>query len=89
MIVIAREFAVTGLRLVAASGGRVIAAAKAGKIKTTASIICIAIMLTSLSRFVLFGPITLNWICIFVILVTTVWSGVEYFIKNKDVLKTE
>ena len=45
MIVLAREFAVTGLRLVAVEGGRVIAAALSGKVKTFATMVCICFML--------------------------------------------
>ena len=41
----------------------------------------------SLHGIVLFGSFTLNTLCIIVMLVTTVWSGVEYFIKNWNVLE--
>ena len=88
MIIIAREFAVSGLRMVAASSGLVIAAAWSGKIKTASSLVAICIMLLgSLHGIVLFGSFTLNTLCIIVMLVTTIWSGAEYFIKNKHVLK--
>jgi len=79
MIVLAREFAVTGLRLVAVEGGRVIAAAMSGKIKTAATMVCILLMIWGL-------PTAGNQICVWIIVLTTVISGVEYFIKNKDVL---
>jgi CDP-diacylglycerol--glycerol-3-phosphate 3-phosphatidyltransferase len=79
MIVLAREFAVTGLRLVAVEGGRVIAAAMSGKIKTAATMVCILLMIWGL-------PTAGNQICVCIIVLTTVVSGVEYFIKNKDVL---
>ena len=81
MIVLAREFAVTGLRLIAVGKGRVIAAAWSGKIKTGCTMVGLALML-------LFGQS--KALCTFVsivILVTTVYSGVEYFMKNKDVFK--
>lgn len=87
MVIIAREFAVSGLRMVAASGGLVIAAAWSGKIKTAVSIIAVCIMLLgSLHEIVLFGNITLNTVCIIVMLIVTVWSGAEYFVKNRHVL---
>lgn len=78
LIVIAREFAVSGLRMVAAPKGVVIAAAWSGKIKTASTMVCICLMLLPI-------PDVLNTICVLVILVTTVVSGVEYFIKNKAV----
>ena len=80
-IVLVREFAVSGMRLVAVEKGRVIAAAWSGKIKTASTMVCICL--------ILFGiPHSLNIVCQIVILVTTVYSGVEYFVKNADVFKT-
>ena len=78
LIVLAREFAVSGLRMVAAPKGVVIAAAWSGKIKTASTMVCICIMLVPI-------PKILNTLCVAVILITTVVSGVEYFIKNKSV----
>ena len=80
LIVIVREFAVTALRLIAVEGGRVIAAGWSGKIKTASTMVCICLML-ALTEF----PV-LDLVCTIVILVTTVYSGLEYFIKNKDVM---
>jgi len=87
IIIVAREFAVTGLRLIAVEGGRVIAAAWSGKVKTASSIVAICVMLTPLHSLVLFGTVTLDTVCVAVMLITTVWSGAEYFIKNADALK--
>lgn len=78
LCVIAREFAVSALRLVAVDNGRVIAAGWSGKVKTASTMVCICVML------VFFVP-ELDWIANAVILVTTVYSGVEYFMKNRDV----
>ncbi len=78
LVVIAREFAVSGLRMVAAPKGIVIAAAWSGKIKTASTMVCICLMLLPI-------PPLLNTVCVAVILVTTVWSGIEYFLKNKAV----
>lgn len=78
--VLVREFAVSGMRLVAAERGRVIAAGWSGKIKTASTMVCICL--------ILFGiPPWLNVACQIVILATTVYSGVEYFVKNWDVFK--
>ena len=80
VIVVAREFAVSGMRLVAVEKGRVIAAGWSGKIKTASTMVCICL--------ILFGiPQWLNYVCQGVILVTTVYSGIEYFAKNADVFK--
>lgn len=78
LVVLTREFAVSGLRMVAAPKGLVIAAAWSGKIKTASTMVCICLMLLPI-------PAVLNTICVLVILVTTVVSGVEYFVKNRSV----
>ena len=79
--VLLREFAVSGLRLIAAERGLVIAAAWSGKVKTFATMVCICFMLV-------FDRPWLNILCQVVILGTTIYSGVEYFLKNKAVFKT-
>ena len=87
-VVLLREFAVSGMRLVAVEQGRVIAAAWSGKIKTAATMVCLCLML-------LIGPPSPessapDWVAQLstaVILITTVYSGVEYFIKNRDVFR--
>ena len=76
--VLLREFAVSGLRLVAVERGLVIAAAWSGKVKTASTMVCLCLMLV-------FHVGWLNWLCQIVILVTTVYSGIEYFLKNKHV----
>ena len=86
-LVVAREFAVSGLRLVAVEQGRVIAAAKSGKIKTASTMVCIILML--LIGVPYSAPDYLGMVCNAVILLTTLYSGVEYFIVNRDVLKNE
>lgn len=79
LIVVAREFAVSGLRLVAVDNGRVIAAGWSGKVKTFATMVCLCVMHLPV-------PSAVDWVCVAVIAVTTVYSGIEYFIQNKDVL---
>lgn len=79
LVVIVREFGVSGLRMVAADKGRVIAAAWSGKVKTASTMVCIVLMLLPI-------PPVLNTVCVAVIVVTTIYSGVEYFLKNKDIL---
>ena len=79
LIVIIREFAVSGLRMVASDKGRVIAAGWSGKVKTASTMVCIVLMFLPI-------PAWLNTACVWVIALTTLYSGVEYFMKNKDVL---
>ena len=79
-IVLLREFAVSGMRLVAVEQGRVIAAAWSGKVKTASTMVAICLML-------LWNIPWLNTVCWVVIVVTTVYSGVEYFVKNHDVFQ--
>ena len=87
LVIIAREFAVTGLRLIAVGQGRVIAAAKSGKIKTFSSIVALCVMMTDLTWVeIIPGVLKINDVAILVMLVTTLWSGIEYFWKNRDVL---
>lgn len=86
IVIIAREFAISGLRMVAASGGKVIAAAWSGKIKTASSLVAICVMMTSVHSFALVGDFTVDGLCTAVMVITTVVSGIEYFVKNGKVL---
>ncbi len=79
LVVIIREFGVSGLRMVAADKGRVIAAGWSGKGKTASTMVCIVLMLLPIAPWV-------NNICVAVIVLATIYSGVEYFMKNLDVL---
>ena len=79
LIVIVREFAVTALRLMAVERGRVIAAAWSGKVKTASTMVCIVLMLLPI-------PQVVDRICTAVIVLTTIYYGVEYFMKNLDIL---
>ena len=97
LIVLVREFAVSGLRMIASDKGRVIAAGWSGKVKTAATMVCIIVML-------FLGPLYhpdfltavpfdryISWIdtaCVWIITLTTLYSGVEYFVKNKDVIQS-
>lgn len=81
MVVLGREFAVSGLRMVAADKGIVIAAGWSGKVKTAVTMVALIWML--------YCPLLelYNQICVGLIVATTLYSGIEYFVKNKDVLK--
>lgn len=82
-IIIAREFAVTGLRLIAASkDGKVMAAKILGKMKTVVQMIMIIILLLNSINIPIIGLVL-----VILALLLTVISGVDYFVKSKDVLK--
>ena len=80
--VIARELAVTSLRLFAVEKDRVIAAANSGKLKTAFTMPALVIMM--LPVLLPTWLITALWV---IILILTLYSGWEYFFKNMDVFK--
>ncbi|MGK7378378.1 CDP-diacylglycerol--glycerol-3-phosphate 3-phosphatidyltransferase [Planococcus sp. 1R117A] len=82
IIIISREFAVTGLRLVLAGEGEVVAAGSLGKIKTTAQILAIAALLLHNTIFALVN-IPFGEIMLYIALIFTVWSGWDYFYANR------
>lgn len=88
MIIIAREFAVSGLRTIAASEGKVIAASWWGKIKTVIQIVAIITALLNLSYV---HPIlnVLTDIFMAAAVIITIISGVDYFVKNKDSIRID
>ena len=76
MLVLTREFAVSGLRMVAGPKGKVIAAGWSGKVKTASTMVGLCIMMA------LPGIAILSNIVMFVIVATTLYSGIEYFVQN-------
>ncbi len=80
MVVLAREFAVSGLRMVAASSGKVLAAGFSGKVKTFSTMVGLCVMMA-------LPLVWLDWVVTGVIVVTTLYSGIEYFVQNWDVIK--
>jgi CDP-diacylglycerol--glycerol-3-phosphate 3-phosphatidyltransferase len=77
VVIVSREFIVTGIRMVAAAEGVVIAASKGGKAKTVSQIIAICLMIFDLP-----GGLLAMWVA----MILTVWSGLDYLIKAKDFL---
>lgn len=88
-VVIMREFAVTGLRLVAAGGGVVIAASMWGKVKTTIQMIVIIYTLVPLNigQTFMLGSLCVTDILMIILALVTVISGADYIYKNKSLLK--
>ena len=90
IVVLAREFIVSGIRTVAASSGKVIAAGMSGKIKTVIQMIAIPALLhleaVPASMEVAHSIINIiAYVTLYASVVMTVYSGGEYVIKNKDV----
>ena len=84
LLIVAREFIISGFRLVAAGQGIVLAASKTAKVKTTFQMIMtIALIL----HFNWLPFLILEWVLILASLILTVWSLVEYLVKNASVLK--
>ena len=80
MIILTREFGVSGLPMVAGPKGKVIAAGKSGKFKTASSMIGLCVWMAFP------GSLVLGTIVTWLIVITTVYSGVEYFIQNWNCL---
>lgn len=100
VVIAAREFIVSGIRMLAAGEGNVIAASWLGKVKTVSQMIAIALAFLSTNTFMQFingsligGSLVLNILMSLGMLIsvgTTIYSGVDYFMKSKDiVLKTK
>ncbi len=96
VIVLFRELAVTGIRLLAVERGKVIAASKLGKLKTVTQIIAIiVIMLLDIIRVKLPNMTLiafmdgLGYFTVFLALVMTIISGVDYYLKNKELFAEE
>ncbi|MNN09704.1 CDP-diacylglycerol--glycerol-3-phosphate 3-phosphatidyltransferase [compost metagenome] len=85
IVIISREFAVTGLREVALLEGSVIAASKWGKAKTITQIIAISALLLNNFPFEWLN-IPFADIAIWAAAIITIYSGIDYFVKNKSVL---
>lgn len=77
VVIISREFIVTGIRMVAAAEGIVIAASAGGKLKTVSQIIGIILLIFNIPL-----GIPVMWVA----MILTIWSGMDYLIKSKDLL---
>ena len=86
IIIIAREFVISGFRLIAADNGRVIAASYWGKFKTTFQMIMVILMIANIDYPVMH---VLTTVIMWVALALTIISLVDYLVKNKDVMSGE
>jgi len=96
IVIIAREFIVTGFRLIAVNEGIVIAASIWGKIKTISQIVAIVAILldhfisTKLGLlFIVYGiTIKFNVVLMWIAVIFTIYSGFDYINKNKEVINS-
>lgn len=100
IIIAAREFIVSGIRMLAAGEGNVIAASWLGKAKTVSQMVAISLAFIDTNVFMGFLNIKMTGcalilnvlmsIAMLISVITTIWSGIDYFVKSKDiVLKTK
>ncbi len=85
VVIISREFAVTGIRLVAAADGEVIAASQLGKLKTVSQIIAISACMLHNFPFEIIG-FPFATLSIWIATILTLISGIDYFLKNQHIL---
>ncbi len=86
MIILAREFIVTGVRLVAASEGKVIAASNLGKYKTASTMLAIIFLYINPLVFIESIEMSVGDILMIIAVALTIISGIDYFWKNKDIV---
>ena len=96
IVIAAREFIVSGIRMLAAGEGNVIAASWLGKIKTVSQMIAITFAFLGKNTFLECLSGTLNGSALIinvlmslgmiVAVVATIWSGIDYFVKSKDIV---
>ncbi len=87
IVILAREFLISGFRAVAAAQGLVIAAGMTGKIKTVLQMVAIPLLLLNNWPFNLFTEIPVDQIVLWAAVLMTIISGAEYLIQNKNVFK--
>lgn len=83
VVIIAREFTITGFRILAASDGITIAASPLGKFKTITQLL--AVILILFNNFP-FDGFPMDQIMLYLALIFTVLSGVDYIYRNRQVL---
>ncbi len=89
IVILAREFIITGLRAVAAGEGIIIAAGNSGKVKTVLQMVSLSIILVKNWPFSMFTDLPIGEYLLWIAVAATVYSGVEYIVKNKQVFITD
>ena len=89
LIILVREFVVTGLRGVASSAGIVVAASQMGKLKSTAQYLGLGFLIFPEGFLPIPGLHQIGMAIMYVALIVTIWSGIEYFYKLRRVFLEE
>ncbi len=89
MIIISRELLVTGMRLVAAGEGQVVAANKSGKIKMVCQTVAVSVALLNNFPFSLITDVKVDAYLMLIAVIVTIYSGIDFFAKNIKVLKSD
>jgi CDP-diacylglycerol--glycerol-3-phosphate 3-phosphatidyltransferase len=87
LLIISREFAVTGLRIMAAKGNKVLAADKLGKIKMVTQVIAIILALLNNYSLALSTYLPFTQGAMFIAMIITVYSGINYIMKNRQMFR--
>ncbi len=88
MIIISRELLVTGFRSIAAAEGQVIAANNSGKIKMVLQTVAVSVCLLENWPFSLITDIPIGAYLMFLAVIVTIYSGIDFFVKNGKILKS-
>ena len=87
IVIIAREFIISGFRLIAVENGKVIAASWWGKFKTTFQMIMVILMIVEPTLALMGMPVIIVDIIMYIALALTIVSLIDYLVKNRSVLK--
>ena len=85
IVILAREFMITGLRAVAAGEGVIIAAGKSGKMKTILQMTALSLILLKDWPFALFTDFPVSLVVLWAAVFMTVYSGIEYMVQNRKI----
>ena len=87
IVILAREFIITGLRTVAAGEGIIIAAGKSGKIKTVLQMVSLSVILLRNWPFSMFTDLPIGNYLLWIAVIATIYSGIEYIVQNRQIFK--
>ena len=87
VVILAREFAIAGMRAVAAAEGNVLAAGLSGKVKTVLQMVSVPLIILGQAMYTHVWILTAGKFCFYAALLMTLYSGYEYIFNNKEIFK--